>query len=110
MDYFRDEGRIMIATEAAWRTGDAWLDTLLAYLAVSRDLFDRRRWRSRRRAAGRRLRADHAKRVRVVIGQTEAVGQPRRSPTDSDPVRIHAHLVDDGAAGRLHEGELHNQP
>ena len=30
----------MIATEAAWRTGDAWLDALLPYLAKSRDLFD----------------------------------------------------------------------
>ena len=32
----------MIATEAAWRTGDAWLDALLSYLADNRDLFDRR--------------------------------------------------------------------
>ncbi|MGA7325396.1 MAG: MalY/PatB family protein [Rhodomicrobium sp.] len=32
----------MIATEAAWRTGDAWLDALLSYLTKSRDLFDRR--------------------------------------------------------------------
>ena len=32
----------MIATEAAWRTGDAWLDGLLPYLAANRDLFDRR--------------------------------------------------------------------
>jgi cysteine-S-conjugate beta-lyase len=32
----------MIATEAAWRTGDAWLDALLPYLAESRDLFDAR--------------------------------------------------------------------
>ena len=32
----------MIATEAAWRTGDAWLDALLAYLTVNRDLFDQR--------------------------------------------------------------------
>ena len=32
----------MIATEAAWRTGDAWLDALLAYLAGSRDMFDKR--------------------------------------------------------------------
>jgi cystathionine beta-lyase len=32
----------MIATEAAWRTGEAWLDALLAYLAKSRDLFDAR--------------------------------------------------------------------
>jgi cystathionine beta-lyase len=31
----------MIATEAAWRTGDAWLDALLPYLAANRDLFDR---------------------------------------------------------------------
>jgi cystathionine beta-lyase len=32
----------MIATEAAWRTGDAWLDSLLPYLEASRDLFDAR--------------------------------------------------------------------
>ncbi len=30
----------MIATEAAWRTGEAWLEALLSYLAKSRDLFD----------------------------------------------------------------------
>jgi cysteine-S-conjugate beta-lyase len=30
----------MIATEAAWRTGEAWLDALLPYLAASRDRFD----------------------------------------------------------------------
>ncbi len=32
----------MIATEAAWRTGDAWLDALLPYLAGNRDRFDAR--------------------------------------------------------------------
>ncbi len=32
----------MIATEAGWRTGDAWLDALLVYLAGSRDTFDAR--------------------------------------------------------------------
>jgi cystathionine beta-lyase len=32
----------MIATEAAWRTGDAWLDALLPYLTAARDLFDAR--------------------------------------------------------------------
>ncbi|HEV2957189.1 MAG TPA: PatB family C-S lyase [Xanthobacteraceae bacterium] len=32
----------MIATEAAWRSGDAWLDALLPYLAGNRDLFDAR--------------------------------------------------------------------
>ena len=32
----------MIATEAAWRTGEMWLDALLPYLAKSRDLFDAR--------------------------------------------------------------------
>src|SRR5580704_129060 len=32
----------MIATEAAWRTGEAWLDALLPYLTASRDLFDAR--------------------------------------------------------------------
>ncbi len=30
----------MIATEAGWRTGDAWLDALLPYLARNRDVFD----------------------------------------------------------------------
>ena len=32
----------MIATEAAWRTGEMWLDHLLPYLAKNRDLFDAR--------------------------------------------------------------------
>jgi cystathionine beta-lyase len=32
----------MIATEAAWRTGEPWLDALLVYLAGNRDLFDAR--------------------------------------------------------------------
>jgi cysteine-S-conjugate beta-lyase len=32
----------MIATEAAWRTGEPWLDALLPYLANNRDLFDAR--------------------------------------------------------------------
>jgi cystathionine beta-lyase len=32
----------MIATEAAWRTGDVWLDELLPYLAGNRDLLDSR--------------------------------------------------------------------
>ena len=32
----------MIATEAGWRTGDAWLDALLPYLQANRDLFDAR--------------------------------------------------------------------
>ena len=32
----------MVATEAAWRTGEAWLDALLPYLTESRDLFDAR--------------------------------------------------------------------
>ena len=32
----------MIATETAWRTGDAWLDELLPYLAGNRDLLDSR--------------------------------------------------------------------
>ena len=32
----------MIATEAGWRTGEAWLDALLVYLAKSRDQFDAR--------------------------------------------------------------------
>jgi cysteine-S-conjugate beta-lyase len=32
----------MLATEAAWRTGEQWLEALLGYLTESRDLFDRR--------------------------------------------------------------------
>ena len=32
----------MLATEAAWRTGDAWLDALLPYLAANRLVFDQR--------------------------------------------------------------------
>ena len=30
----------MLATEAAWRTGEAWLDALLPYLARNRDMLD----------------------------------------------------------------------
>jgi cystathionine beta-lyase len=41
----------MIATEAAWRTGDAWLDALLPYLAANRDLLD---WRIEAAAPGAR--------------------------------------------------------
>jgi cystathionine beta-lyase len=32
----------MVATEAAWRTGDAWLDALLVYLTKNRELLDTR--------------------------------------------------------------------
>jgi cysteine-S-conjugate beta-lyase len=32
----------MIATEAAWRTGEAWLDALIPYLQKNRDLFGAR--------------------------------------------------------------------
>lgn len=32
----------MIATEAAWRTGEQWLDALLPYLQANRDLFNAR--------------------------------------------------------------------
>jgi cystathionine beta-lyase len=32
----------MVATEAAWRTGEAWLDALLPYLQGNRDLLDAR--------------------------------------------------------------------
>ncbi len=32
----------MIATEAAWKTGEEWLDALLPYLTKNRDLFDAR--------------------------------------------------------------------
>ena len=34
--------RRVIATEAAWRTGEDWLDQLLPYLKGNRDLFDAR--------------------------------------------------------------------
>ena len=32
----------MVATEAGWRTGEAWLDALLPYLEANRDLLTRR--------------------------------------------------------------------
>jgi len=32
----------MLATEAAWRTGDAWLDSLLPYLDANRRFFEKR--------------------------------------------------------------------
>ena len=32
----------MLATEAGWRTGEAWLDALLPYLQANRDLLDQR--------------------------------------------------------------------
>ncbi len=32
----------MVATEAGWRTGEAWLDALLPYLQKNRDLLDQR--------------------------------------------------------------------
>src|SRR5262245_28484587 len=32
----------MLATEAAWRTGEAWLEALLRYLSANRELFDAR--------------------------------------------------------------------
>ena len=32
----------MLATEAAWRTGEEWLDALLPYLTKNRDMFDER--------------------------------------------------------------------
>jgi cysteine-S-conjugate beta-lyase len=32
----------MIGTEAAWRTGETWLNALLPYLAKNRNLFDAR--------------------------------------------------------------------
>ena len=32
----------MLATEAAWRTGEAWLEALLRYLRANRELFDAR--------------------------------------------------------------------
>lgn len=49
----------MIATEAAWRTGDAWLDELLPYLAESRDLFDARIERAAPGARSMRLDATY---------------------------------------------------
>jgi len=49
----------MIATEAAWRTGDAWLDALLPYLAANRDLFDARIEAAARGARSMRLSATY---------------------------------------------------
>ncbi|MGI9499806.1 MAG: MalY/PatB family protein, partial [Geminicoccaceae bacterium] len=32
----------MVATEAAWRTGETWLDALMSYLAENKNVFDKR--------------------------------------------------------------------
>ena len=49
----------MVATEAAWRTGDAWLDALLPYLTGSRDIFDNRIARAAPGARSMRLDATY---------------------------------------------------
>jgi cystathionine beta-lyase len=49
----------MIATEAAWRTGDRWLDALLPYLTGSRDIFDSRIERAAPGARSMRLDATY---------------------------------------------------
>jgi cysteine-S-conjugate beta-lyase len=49
----------MIATEAAWRTGDAWLDALLPYLAANRDLLTTRIERAAPGARSMRLDATY---------------------------------------------------
>ena len=49
----------MIATEAAWRTGDGWLDALLPYLAGSRDMLDARIERAAPGARSMRLDATY---------------------------------------------------
>lgn len=49
----------MIATEAAWRTGDAWLDALLPYLAGNHDLLNTRIERAAPGARAMRLDATY---------------------------------------------------
>jgi cystathionine beta-lyase len=49
----------MIATEAAWRTGDAWLDALLPYLAANHDLLTTRIERAAPGAQSMRLDATY---------------------------------------------------
>jgi cystathionine beta-lyase len=49
----------MIATEAAWRTGDAWLDALLPYLAGNHDLLNSRIERAAPGARAMRLDATY---------------------------------------------------
>jgi cystathionine beta-lyase len=49
----------MVATEAAWRTGDSWLDALLPYLAGSRDILDNRIERAAPGARSMRLDATY---------------------------------------------------
>jgi cysteine-S-conjugate beta-lyase len=49
----------MVATEAAWRTGDNWLDALLPYLAGSRDILDNRIERAAPGARSMRLDATY---------------------------------------------------
>jgi cysteine-S-conjugate beta-lyase len=49
----------MIATEAAWRTGEAWLEALLPYLAGNHDLLNTRIERAAPGARGMRLDATY---------------------------------------------------
>ena len=49
----------MVATEAAWRTGDAWLDALLPYLAGNHDLLNTRIERAAPGARAMRLDATY---------------------------------------------------
>ena len=49
----------MIATEAAWRTGEAWLDALLPYLAGNRDMLEQRIERAAPGARSMRLDATY---------------------------------------------------
>jgi cysteine-S-conjugate beta-lyase len=49
----------MIATEAAWRTGEAWLDALLPYLAANHDLLNTRIERAAPGARAMRLDATY---------------------------------------------------
>jgi cystathionine beta-lyase len=49
----------MIATEAAWRTGDSWLDALLPYLTGNRDILDSRIERAAPGARSMRLDATY---------------------------------------------------
>ena len=73
----------MIATEAAWRTGEAWLDALLPYLTANRDLLDRRIEAAAPGARSMRLDATYLAWVDFSgTGLPAGTGGPQASPLD----------------------------
>jgi hypothetical protein len=69
----------MIATEAAWRTGDAWLDALLPYLVKNRDLLDARIEAAAPGARSMRLASTYL----AWVNFPAPACRPRRSPPGS---------------------------